>query len=344
MEEGDNKKTQKTKPEKEKSEGVKPKKAEDSGVGSTEKKKSRTAKMMVIGLVTALAVGLLGVTLVLTFGIYWLGWQGPTARKAIDTIPYPAATVNGETVLYSEYLDDLDTLKRFYENQKEQGMSAEDMPSEDEFRSNAMERLIFTTVLEQEAENRGITVSQEEIDAEYDKLAEQSGGESAMEAELQATYGWSPEKFKKKVLGSYLLQTKLAESLAEDDELNSDTMDTIAEIQQKLEEGEEEFEALAVEYSDDPSVKTNKGDLGWFGKGTMVPAFEDAVFALDIGEISDPVKTQFGYHLIKLDDVKEEEGEVSEAKAHHILIKTVSVEEYIESKIQEAEVTKYVGE
>lgn len=61
-----------------------------------------------------------------------------------------------------------------------------------------------------------------------------------------------------------------------------------------------DFAALAREASEDPGSKDSGGDLGWFGRGRMVKEFEDAVFALRTGEISQPVESQFGYHVIKL--------------------------------------------
>lgn len=73
------------------------------------------------------------------------------------------------------------------------------------------------------------------------------------------------------------------------------------QIKLGIERDEMTFEEAAKEKSEGPTGEKG-GDLGWFGKGDMVKPFENEVFSMDVGEISDPVKTQFGWHLIKKED------------------------------------------
>ena len=86
-----------------------------------------------------------------------------------------------------------------------------------------------------------------------------------------------------------------------------DSEERATEILAKINAGEISFEDAAREYSSCPS-KANGGSLGDFGRGQMVPEFDSAVFAMEVGEISStPVKTQFGFHLIKLNAKNEAE-------------------------------------
>lgn len=72
----------------------------------------------------------------------------------------------------------------------------------------------------------------------------------------------------------------------------------IQDLKRRVESGED-FSALAAAHSDCPSGKQAGGSLGWFGRGAMVPEFDEAVFSMKDGEVSDIVETQFGYHIIK---------------------------------------------
>ena len=79
-----------------------------------------------------------------------------------------------------------------------------------------------------------------------------------------------------------------------------DTEEKAKELLAQIKAGDITFEAAAMANSTCPS-KDNGGDLGEFGQGQMVPEFDQAVFAMEVGEISEPVQTQFGFHLIKLE-------------------------------------------
>src|SRR5690606_5728471 len=67
----------------------------------------------------------------------------------------------------------------------------------------------------------------------------------------------------------------------------------------------EDFEALAAEYSDDAGTASSGGSLGWIGRGMLEGPFEDALYAMqEIGDVSDPVKTDFGWHIIRFDEFR----------------------------------------
>ncbi len=111
------------------------------------------------------------------------------------------------------------------------------------------------------------------------------------------------------------------------------------EIKQRLLEikeeiaGGEDFAEVAMDYSEDMASAKNEGDLGWFGRGNMVPEFEEVAFSLQPGEVSDPVKTQFGWHLIKVEE-KRGQGDTEEVKAKHILLQIAPSENTI-AKLRE---------
>ena len=80
---------------------------------------------------------------------------------------------------------------------------------------------------------------------------------------------------------------------------DAETLALAQELRKRILAGED-FATLAKQYSDDTGSGSNGGDLGWFVKGAMVAAFEDVAFALPVGQVSEPVKTDFGYHLIEV--------------------------------------------
>lgn len=85
-----------------------------------------------------------------------------------------------------------------------------------------------------------------------------------------------------------------------------ETLVEIQDIRKRIVDDGEDFVELAAEYSDDASNADDGGSLDWFGTGRMVPQFEETAFALEIGAVSEPISTTFGYHLIEVLERDEE--------------------------------------
>ena len=92
-------------------------------------------------------------------------------------------------------------------------------------------------------------------------------------------------------------------------EVEDEKLKRIEEIRKEIIAGKD-FNEAAVEYSEDPSAKNNKGSLGYFTAFQMVVPFENAAFTTPVGEISAPVRSAYGYHILKVHDVRANQGEI----------------------------------
>lgn len=99
----------------------------------------------------------------------------------------------------------------------------------------------------------------------------------------------------KNMLSNRIVQVKARHILVEDEE-------TAKKIIESYNNKEKTFSELATEFSKDPGSAAEGGDLGYFGRGMMVPGFEAAAFGLEVGAVSEPVQTQYGYHIILCED------------------------------------------
>lgn len=192
--------------------------------------------------------------------------------------------------------------------------------------ADTLDSMIANEIVKQELEKADIKVSQEELDAEMAVYEEAYGSSEALEKAVKAT-GMTMEDLTadietqvkiEKLLGpkvditdeeikSYFEENK--ESLAQPAQVEAshilvETKEKADEVAAKLADGED-FAELAKEYSTDTATAESGGDLGAFGTGEMAPEFEEAAFAMKIDEISEPVETEYGFHIIKVTDKTE---------------------------------------
>jgi peptidyl-prolyl cis-trans isomerase SurA len=109
----------------------------------------------------------------------------------------------------------------------------------------------------------------------------------------------------------------------------AEALERIEALRTAILDGSADFADLARKYSEDPGSGRAGGDLGWAPRGTFVPNFEAAAYRLDVGELSEVVETQFGFHLIQL-----QERRGNRIRSRHILIKPKIVEEDLERTVE----------
>ncbi|MGM0875560.1 MAG: peptidylprolyl isomerase [Bacillota bacterium] len=235
----------------------------------------------------------------------------------------------------------------------------------------ALDTLITKNLIEQEVEKEKVSVSKKDIDAELQELIESYGGEETFNQQL-ATSGLTMEDVESDVKTNLQIE-KILEPLIEitDEEMqtyfdeNKDSLAkskqvkashilvedeaTAKEVKEKINAGED-FAELAKEYSTDTASAESGGDLGFFGEGSMVAEFEKAAFSMKVDEISEPVKSEYGYHIIKVMD-KQEASEAkfddSKEEIKGILFDEKMATEYttwLEEKKEEYKIKNYLSE
>ncbi|MEJ2287014.1 MAG: peptidylprolyl isomerase [Desulfobacterales bacterium] len=193
--------------------------------------------------------------------------------------------------------------------------------TEDEVRTQIQRGLAIRELIEQKVASK-IVISDEDTKAYYDK---------------------NPQLFKQpeQVKASHIL---IKVEPTADEAAKAAARKKIQDIQQKLKDGGD-FAALAREYSEGPSGAKG-GDLGYFSRGQMVKPFEDTAFAMKPGEVSDLVETRFGYHLMKVYEMKPEQtlayGDVKDKIAQRLKQEKIETEAnlYVQNLKKDAKVEK----
>ncbi len=146
-------------------------------------------------------------------------------------------------------------------------------------------------------------------------FADITDGYTPSEDEIKAWYDAHPDDYRHDGL-AYCKVVRFPKAASSADE--KDVLDTLAGIKADIAAGKFDFATAAKQYSDDTGSGARGGDLGSFDRNRMVPEFTNAAFALPVGQVSEPVRTQFGYHLIEVTARDDAAGQVT---ARHILLK-----------------------
>lgn len=321
---------------------------------NSEKKNSQsqnTGFLFAVGLGVAVIIGLvvwyiLGVQSVKALS------ESRFAEVSSRVFNIPVATINGNKIGYHEYVDNLRAMRTFFDTDTD-GL---ERPTDADMSDYVLSRLLVNGLITQAARDFRVSLSQEEINSivERDLLASFANKEEA-EKEISTRYGWTFDEFVQKIVVPTELERKLSEvyiasvgSAGEEEAVRAQAEDILSQIKAGA-----SFEDMAREYGSD-GTSAEGGDLGWFARGVMVPEFEQAVFDLAPGELADSlVETQFGYHIVKVDDYRVGSDpvtgeEMEEVKARHILFRIsgqdiMKFREYMNTLLMDATITVAKG-
>ncbi|MFA9422860.1 MAG: peptidylprolyl isomerase [Sedimentibacter sp.] len=262
-------------------------------------------------------------------------------EKTNDAIEQPdvLATVNDKTITQVQYDESLAVYKKMVEAQYGEGSwdteVSEGKTMGSYYEDGALvDNMILEILIVDAAEKDGISITDEELQTELDNFKINFKTDEEYQQFLE-TNGMSEEyltaALKKEFIINHYLAVKIENLEPTDDELETifndlkmnqqvkashilvDTEEEANAVIERLNNGEK-FEDLAMELSIDTASGANGGDLDYFSYTDMVQPFSEAAFALEIGEISKPVKSDFGYHIIKVTDKTTDDTITAESK------------------------------
>lgn len=284
-------------------------------------------------------------------GLYRYGWRGGVTEIVTKVLPYPAAIVEGRVIRYSDYQEDLAVLERFYEAERGRAAPGSAFPSQEELKRRVLDRLIKDQLAYALADRYGVVVTSEDVKKVYEStILEQAsldtaGGKARAEARaaetLEALYGLRPSQFKTRVLHPFLVRQKLEAAIREDEALNVEKRRKAEMALAELQSGKP-FKDVALAYSEDPAAAATGGDRGLIGRGLLAPEVEAAAFALEDGGTSGVVKSRFGYHVLRVTDRQEQDGETVKVRLHEILVRPIQLDDYLEAQKRTASIITFV--
>jgi parvulin-like peptidyl-prolyl isomerase len=273
----------------------------------------------------------------------------PTSAPTTSTPSVPlAAIVNGRTILLADYER---RLAQYRQPLLDQGLDPDTEEGQArlaEVEQQVLDTLIDYVLIEQGSADLGVSITDVDVEAQMAADIEVGGGQAAFDEWLQST-GQTPEDYKQMLRESLLTQRTMdaitvdvpqAAEQVHARHIVVDSQETADQILAQLQSGGD-FAALAREKSLDLATKDNGGDLGWFPRGLVAPELENVAFALQPGEISNPVQFGEGYHFIQ---VMEREQARALSPEIQFQLKLSRFENWLAEQRAAAAIERFVGE
>ena len=244
----------------------------------------------------------------------------PTPVETLSATPSKveglAALVNGQPIGQEEYEKQVAQVEAFFAQEGLDPESEEGRERLAQARRQVLEQMIDQELIRQAAVEMGVSISEAELEAGIQDIIEQSGGQEEFDQSLQGM-GTTYDDFRQMLLDQLLSEAVYSAVTASISPVAEQvharhvllpTRERAEEVLARLQAGED-FSYLAREYSEDISSRESGGDVGFFPRGVMPPEVEEVAFSLEVGETSEIVETQFGFHIVQV--LEREEREIA---------------------------------
>lgn len=259
------------------------------------------------------------VVLFILVATYVFRIESPAIDSIRKVLHLPAIIVDGEWISMKEIEENTYSIKQFYENQNfsPYGIRIDFTTEDGKKRLLLQERkminkLIEDIAIEQIAQERSITLSKEAVQSAMDRPMNEMGTRDDVEAKLSRLYGWSLDDFGEKVVRGQLLREKVAAQFEQENEPSDDMRAQIISAKKELDDGRA-FADIAARYSQG-STASESGVMGWFNEAQLQDEIGETIAKMSIGEYSDVLETSLGLHIVRVNDISQE----NEQKLVHI--------------------------
>lgn len=241
--------------------------------------------------------------------VYAFKSQDPITGAVVKAIPYPAIFTTAGVSTVNDYMLEKEYIIHFYDSTKQTDYS------EDELSDQILAQEAENIIIKREAIAYKKSVSEAEVEESMKQIYDGNGGIEEVEKALKDLYGLSVEDFKK-LVKIQLLRDKINKEViarvtarhilirVEDGATDEATNEAKVRIDGYLSEINNglSFEEAANKYSEDVGSNQNGGLLESFARGDMVEEFEQEAFSIPIGQVSEPFRTSFGWHILKVEE------------------------------------------
>lgn len=262
-----------------------------------------TRRRLAFGIALVLVVAVVGT------GAFFVYHRPDTsaAKRFARVLPYPAAFA-GFSIIWSNEVFSQQMFTQTYGEKTNQVI-----PEAPAVRSEILDRLIEVRLVGRETASRDLRVTNDEIDSAFETIAQQNGGRQQILSTLKELYGMDEGDFKN-LMHDQLLVDKFKQEVLVTVSVRHilfKDLNKANDIAKQVKEGGD-FAQIAKEQSEDTGSRDAGGSLGFINRGATVKPFEDTAFTLEPGQISDPIQSEFGWHVIK---VEERKGEIDKSYA-----------------------------